>query len=200
MPTPVSETRSTSRDPSALADTVTLPPRSVNLMALETRLSTICLNARGSPFTIGRSSGTRVTRSTPTSRAFSATRLQQFSSAGRGANGSGEISKLPDSIFDMSRMPLTTDSRCWPESLMSCAYSLRRATSSPSTSSCAIISEKPMMALSGVRSSWLMVARKRVFDASACSAALRACSSACSCTLRSVTSRITATTSASAEA
>ena len=31
-----------------------------------------------------------------------------------------------------------------------------------------------MMALSGVRSSWLMVARKRVLDASACSAAVRA--------------------------
>ena len=28
-----------------------------------------------------------------------------------------------------------------------------------------------MMALSGVRSSWLMVARKRLFEASACSAA-----------------------------
>ena len=57
-----------------------------------------------------------------------------------------------------------------------------------------------MMALSGVRSSWLMVARKRVLDASARSAAVRANSSACSCTLRSVTSRITATTSASGEA
>ena len=56
------------------------------------------------------------------------------------------------------------------------------------------------MALSGVRSSWLMVARKRVFDASACSAAVRARSSACSWSLRSVTSRITATTSASASA
>ena len=54
-----------------------------------------------------------------------------------------------------------------------------------------------MMALSGVRNSWLMVARKRVLDASACSAAVRASSSACSCILRSVTSRITATTSAS---
>ena len=53
------------------------------------------------------------------------------------------------------------------------------------------------MAFSGVRSSWLMVARNRVLDASACSAAVRASSSACSWTLRSVTSRITATTSAS---
>ena len=40
-----------------------------------------------------------------------------------------------------------------------------------------------MMALSGVRSSWLMVARKRLLDASACSAAVRASSSACSCDL-----------------
>src|SRR5262249_17000375 len=77
------------------------------------------------------------------------------------------ISKLPDSIFDMSRMPLTTDSRCWPESLMSCAYSLRRAASSINASSCTIISEKPMMAFSGVRNSWLTVARKRVLAASA---------------------------------
>ena len=28
-----------------------------------------------------------------------------------GVKGSGVISKFPDSIFDMSRMPLTTDSR-----------------------------------------------------------------------------------------
>ena len=53
-----------------------------------------------------------------------------------------------------------------------------------------------MIAFSGVRSSWLMVARKRVLAASACSAALRASSSACSWTFRSVTSRMTATTSA----
>ena len=57
-----------------------------------------------------------------------------------------------------------------------------------------------MMAFSGVRSSWLMVARNRVLEASACSAAVRASSSACSWSLRSVTSRITATTSASGEA
>ena len=165
-------------------------------MALETRFSTICLNARGSPLISGRSCGALTTRSMPFSLAFSASRLQQLIRAARGANGSGEISKLPDSIFDMSRMPLTTDSRCRPESLISWAYSRRRAGSSISACSCTIISEKPMMAFSGVRNSWLMVARKRVLAASACSAALRARSSACSWILRSVTSRITATTSA----
>src|SRR4029079_708189 len=200
MPTPVSVTRSIRRDASTAAETVTLPPRSVNLMALATRLSAICLNARGSPVMTGTFSGTRVTRSTPLSRAFKASRLQQWSSAARGPNGSGEISKLPDSIFDMSRMPLTTPSRCSPGSLMRCAYSLRRAAPTISTSSCTIISEKPMMALSGVRNSWLMVARKRVLDASACSATVRASSSACSWSLRSVPSRNTATTSTSGEA
>src|ERR1019366_8889876 len=104
MPTPVSVTRNTSRDPSTPAETVTLPPRSVNLMALDTRFSTICLNARASPFMTGKSSGTRVTRSIPFSRAFRASRLQQLLSAARGANGSGAISKLPDSILDISRM------------------------------------------------------------------------------------------------
>jgi len=44
--------------------------------------------------------------------------MQQCISEARGANGSEAISKLPDSILDMSRMPLTTDSRCWPESLI----------------------------------------------------------------------------------
>ena len=52
-----------------------------------------------------------------------------------------------------------------------------------------------MMALSGVRNSWLMVARKRLFAALARSASARASSSACCCCLRRVTSRNTATTS-----
>ena len=47
IPTPVSVTHSISRDPSTAAETVTLPPRSVNLIALATRFGTICLNARG---------------------------------------------------------------------------------------------------------------------------------------------------------
>ena len=82
-----------------------------------------------------------------------------------GANGSGEISKSPVSIFDMSRMPLTTASRCAPESLISLAYSWRRAPSSRIRSSFISMSEKPMMALSGVRSSWLMLARNFTFAA-----------------------------------
>ena len=51
-------------------------------------------------------------------------------------------------------------------------FAVRRADSSPTTP-LVIISEKPTMALSGVRSSWPMVARKRdlAFEASSASAA-----------------------------
>ncbi len=54
-----------------------------------------------------------------------------------------------------------------------------------------------MMALSGVRNSWLIVARKRLLEALARSCSARAISMACSVTLRSLTSRSTATTSRS---
>ena len=53
------------------------------------------------------------------------------------------------------------------------------------------------MALSGVRSSWLMVARKRLLAALARSDSARAISMRRSCALRSLTSRSTATTSRS---
>ena len=51
-----------------------------------------------------------------------------------------------------------------------------------------------MMALSGVRSSWLTLARKRLFTSSARSASARACSSSSAWRRCSVTSRVTATT------
>ncbi len=44
----------------------------------------------------------RMVRSSPDSRAFNASRSQQLPITWLGANGSGEISKSPVSIFDMS--------------------------------------------------------------------------------------------------
>ena len=80
---------------------------------------------------------------------------------------------------------------------MSSAYSCRRSGPIINDPSFVNISENPMMALSGVRSSWLMVARKRLLATLARSASARASSSTCSWTLRSVMSRMTATTSRS---
>ena len=97
--------------PSHCALTVTRPPRSVNLIALEIRLIRIWLNARWSATISGRSAGDARRELDAGLRALSASRSQQLPITCAGANGSGVISKLPVSIFDMSRMPLTTDSR-----------------------------------------------------------------------------------------
>src|SRR5215472_4265013 len=175
--------------------TATRPPWSVNLMAFERRLIRICLTARLSATRSGRSGGTSTTRSSLASRAFRASRSQQPVMTVARRNGSGLISKSPVSSLLMSRMPFTTDRRCAPESWIRFAYSRRRSGSSRIWPSFISISEKPMMALSGVRSSWLTVARKRLLSLLACSASVRASSIARSCDLRSVTSRITATTS-----
>ena len=52
-----------------------------------------------------------------------------------------------------------TSSRYWPLSRMSREYSLYFSAPSGPNIAASMISEKPMMALSGVRSSWLMLAR-----------------------------------------
>ncbi len=75
---------------------------------------------------------------------------------------------FPASILDRSRMSLSSVKRCAPLRRMVCAWPRRsRGSRSPSRSR----SAKPRMAVSGVRSSWLMLARNsllaRLADASA---------------------------------
>ena len=108
-------------------------------------------------------------------RACKARRSQQLLDHLRGANGSGVISKSPVSIFDMSRMPFTTDKQMMAgivDELRIFAPAL--GIDAASSLRCVSISEKPMIALSGVRNSWLMVARKRVLAALARSDSARA--------------------------
>ena len=96
---------------SACALTVILPPRLVNLIALETRLSMIWFSARLSAIDVRQAVGKLDDQIDSDLARLEPRRSQHSSITCRGANGSGVISKLPDSIFDMSRMPLTTDSR-----------------------------------------------------------------------------------------
>src|SRR3546814_3771990 len=63
-------------------------------------------------------------------------------------------------IFDRSRMSLMIDSRWLALRRMSSEYSRYCGFPSGPKRPCSMISEKPMMAFSGVRSSWLMLARK----------------------------------------
>ena len=67
-------------------------------------------------------------------------------------------------------MEFTTASRWRPDSRTRPTYSFCRGSAKPPNISCSSMSEKPMMALSGVRSSWLTAARKRLLAISMLSA------------------------------
>ena len=69
---------------------------------------------------------------------------------------------MPASTLERSKMSLMSDNRCWPLVKMSPVYSRWLSVMSPTRPSLRA-SENPMMALSGVRSSWLMVARNSDF-------------------------------------
>ena len=87
-------------------------------------------------------------------------------------------SKRPNSMRATSRMMLISPSRWRPASLICVANSATRARVGL-PASCSSASEKPITAFSGVRSSWLIVARKRDlawFAASAASFARRSSS------------------------
>src|ERR1700729_69256 len=65
MPTPSSSTAKVTVADSARAETVTVPPRSVKRIALDTRLSRICCTARLSATMSGSSAEPRLSRRTP---------------------------------------------------------------------------------------------------------------------------------------
>ena len=112
-----------------------------------------------------------------------------------GSQGCGSISNAPNSSLEKSSTSLTTSSRVPLASLISCACRASRSESSPESFR---TPEKPMMAFSGVRSSWLMLARKSALAAAPASARSRASTSSRSSALRAVTSRECRTTSVSA--
>src|SRR5262245_8269524 len=94
----------------------------------------------------------------PRRPARSRTRIKAFSTAFGRSKSLTSSSIRPASILERSRMSLMRDSRCWPEAWMSFRYSACLSLSSPNSRSFST-SEKPMTALSGVRSSWDMLAR-----------------------------------------
>jgi hypothetical protein len=91
------------------------------------------------------------------------------------STGSGRNSIFPDSTLARSRTPSMNWSRWRELERVSPRNSLWLSETGPSLPSC-IISAKPMMAFSGVRSSWDMLARNSLFRRLA-SCARRYCSS-----------------------
>jgi hypothetical protein len=109
------------------------------------------------------------------------------------ATGSRSSSIFPASTFERSRMSLISDSRCFPLLKMSPTKWRCFSVRSPSRPS-ASTSEKPMIALSGVRSSCDMLARNADFMRLASSSSTFFRCSACSIALSSVMSRAEANT------
>ena len=90
----------------------------------------------------------------------------------------------PASILDTSRRSSMISTRNCPLSWISLAYSRYRSEPTGPKSSILIASAKPMMAFSGVRSSWLMFARSRVLavlaNSARCSASILSLLEVCS--------------------
>ena len=191
---PVSARRSPASTPSRARDSGVdgappTSPRSVNLIALPTRLSRTCRRRAGVAHDAVRDR--RATRRRP-ARAPWRGRAGQRSSA-RSSDGVPQVrtaigsrSSLPASIFEKSRMSLMMASSASPR-----AADRRRRTpaarrSSGVSSSSAVMPITPFI---GVRISWLMVARNSDLSRDVSSALSRARMRASSASLRSLMSR-----------
>ena len=99
---------------------------------------------------------------------------------------SGIMSKVPASIFDKSRISEIS----WSNSLLLSSMIVMYWCFSSWSSASSSILEKPIIALSGVRISWLMLARKADFKRSASSALSLALISICSVSFSCVMSKL----------
>ena len=200
MPMPVSRTsKRTSTRPAVCCNCSArrrTQPLSVNLTALDKRLSRACDRRVASPRRrCGRWSASS-TSSRPFWPARSATIAPQRASSASTENTASSSASLPASILDRSRMSLMSCSRCWA-AVVSLSM---RSRARPSWQSRRIRWARPMMAFIGVRISWLMLARKALLArlaASAASRASRSASAACFCSVLSmaITTRPTTTPS-----
>ena len=195
MPMPVSCTtkQSVTRfDVAASRRTRSLtPPRSVNLIALESRLVRIWLRRVASPSSApGRSSGASISKAIPLASACTAiTSVSSFSRLRR-LNAARSTINSPASIFDRSSTLLSTTS----SDLLASLIFARKASCCSFSDVCPSRYDRPITAFIGVRISWLMLARNSLLARFACSALCVASRSDSSYCLRSVMSRAAANT------
>ena len=194
IPMPVSMTLTSTCELTRSRSTWTRPPLGVNFTALESRFQTTCWRAR----VAGDGTGERVEDLVDP---------DLLRVGGRHHGGDRRVDDLPD-------VDRRTSSRNWPETIRemssrssmiwACAVELRSIAASPSSTSPSAtrperrILDQPRIAFSGVRSSWLRIARNSSFIRLASSATSRAAASAASDSFRSVTSRVEPATASTA--
>ena len=134
-------------------------PGSVNLSALDKRFASTCCSRTSSPTTTS-SASQRVSSRTPLSSAWRKNMLCRRSASERRRSGAVSMRILSFSIFDISRMSFTSDSRNWADMLIFSRLERMDGVASPDSDATL---ESPMMAFIGVRISWDMRERKSVF-------------------------------------
>ena len=169
MPMPVSATVSVTVLSAADATVRHTLPRSVNLSAFDIRFLRICSRRMRSVRSVrGQSSESSNANVRARSSAMGwKTFCRSFSSRSTGT-AAGWISICPASILERSRMSLIRLSRSLPEDWIVCAKRTCSGDRLPSTLSPSSF-DRISSELSGVRSSWLMFARKSVLYWLACS-------------------------------
>jgi hypothetical protein len=171
MPMPVSDTSKRRRarvsSPPTRSSAITTEPASVNFTALLARLRSTSWRWRWLPSTAwGVRAVTWVVRRTPFDRAWAVTMPFTSRTSPWRSRGPAWAGMRPASMREKSRMPLMRERSVSAElesvSTMSSCSPDRRVSRSRL--------DMPMMALSGVRSSWLTLARNRLFARLASSA------------------------------
>mmetsp|Transcript_21863 Transcript_21863/g.85658 ORF Transcript_21863/g.85658 Transcript_21863/m.85658 type:complete len:234 (+) Transcript_21863:6367-7068(+) len=185
-PTPLSLTASRTRSPPSGDSVRWMWPRSVNFNALTRKLAMIWRTRSGSPMTRrGRPGASSMRMSRPRSRPNAAQPSKLAWARACRSNSVFSRSRRPAWILDRSSTLQTISFRDSAALARWRRYSARRASLLPG---CWSSRARPSTPLSGVRISWLMVARKALLAWLAVSAwSLAACSSR-SCWRRSVTS------------
>jgi len=154
---PVSETTSFSEPFSGQAQ-ILISPFSVNLAELLSKLRRDCLSLPLSVWRAGISGATSVTKRTRPSFSIGSTVEMATRTISSSLKVSAKTSILPASTLDRSSTPLMRLSRCSELTRTFCKLSFCKPAICPSV----FLNTrrvKPMIAFSGVRSSWLILAR-----------------------------------------
>jgi hypothetical protein len=155
---PRSATCTNTDEASAPADTRTSPPAGEYLSALVSSSLTMVVTLLRSP----RAHGTKSGASSTGGRAFSGRGAAWIAavSAARRSNGARSIATPSDPDRSASSSRSTSPASCSVRSRMACT-AVSRASSSSTSQRLASVSAYPFTTVSGVRSSWLVVARNR---------------------------------------
>ena len=181
MPMPVSCTETETMPGTSSAAAMVIRPRSgVNLCALLKRLMSTCFNRLPSAVIMGSVAGSFMTSVCFFSMIRGSTSAAPEEITSRSDCGPKSSAKVPLSILEISRMSEMMLSRCLPARLIRAAYSPTFAAAEAPAAGETIKSEKPMIALSGVRSSWLILARNSDLARLAIACSMVAARSACS--------------------